>query len=81
MHARARRFIFAFGGAGAFTFLTAVAGLAGVGWNSRALLGLYSVLLVVMLLAQARLSCHAHQKCPQNPPNHPPGVLDTLCRL
>lgn len=36
-----------------FTFITAVTGLAGVSWNSRALLGIYSVLLVVMLLAQA----------------------------
>ena len=47
-----RRFIFAFGGAGAATFLTAATGLAGVSWNSRALLGCYSVLLVLMLLAQ-----------------------------
>jgi Na+-transporting methylmalonyl-CoA/oxaloacetate decarboxylase gamma subunit len=47
------RFIFAFGGAGLFTFVTAAAGLAGVSWNSRALLGVYSVLLVLMLLAQA----------------------------
>lgn len=50
-----RRFIFAFGAAGAFTFLTAATGLAGVSWNSRALLGLYSVLLVLMLIAQVRV--------------------------
>ena len=49
-----RRFIFAFGAAGGFTFLTAATGLAGVSWNSRALLGIYSVLLVLMLVAQAR---------------------------
>ncbi len=49
----ARRFIFAFGGVGLFTCITAASGLAGVTWNSRALLGMYSVLLVVMLLAQA----------------------------
>ncbi len=47
------RFIFAFGGVGLFTCITAASGLAGVSWNSRALLGMYSVLLVVMLLAQA----------------------------
>lgn len=47
------RFIFAFGGVGLFTCITAASGLAGVAWNSRALLGMYSVLLVVMLLAQA----------------------------
>ncbi|BDA51132.1 Tobamovirus multiplication protein 2A [Coccomyxa sp. Obi] len=46
-------FIFAFGGVGLFTCITAASGLAGVSWNSRALLGVYSVLLVVMLLAQA----------------------------
>ena len=50
------RFIFAFGGAGLFTFLTAVTGLAGVGWNSRWLLGTYSVLLVIMLLVQAAVA-------------------------
>lgn len=38
---------------GLFTCITAASGLAGVRWNSRALLGMYSVLLVVMLLAQA----------------------------
>ncbi|EIE19829.1 hypothetical protein COCSUDRAFT_44255 [Coccomyxa subellipsoidea C-169] len=47
------KFIFAFGGVGLFTCITAASGLAGVTWNSRALLGMYSVLLVVMLLAQA----------------------------
>ena len=51
-----RRFIFAFGGAGLFTFLTAATGLAGVGWNSRWLLGTYSVLLVIMLLVQAAVA-------------------------
>jgi hypothetical protein len=51
---RARRFVFAFGGAGAVTFLVAATGLAGVACNSRALLGLYSVLMVLLLLAQAR---------------------------
>lgn len=51
-----RRFIFAFGGAGLFTFLTAATGLAGVGWNSRWLLGTYSVLLVIMLLMQAAVA-------------------------
>lgn len=48
------RFVFAFGAAGAVTFLTAATGLAGVACNSRALLGLYSVLMVLLLLAQAR---------------------------
>ena len=48
------RFVFGFGAAGAVTFLTAAAGLAGVACNSRALLGLYSVLMVLLLLAQAR---------------------------
>lgn len=50
------RFIFAFGGAGLFTFLTAATGLAGVGWNSRWLLGIYSVLIVIMLLVQAAVA-------------------------
>ena len=50
------RFIFAFGGAGLFTFLTAATGLAGVGWNSRWLLGTYSVLIVIMLLVQAAVA-------------------------
>ena len=50
------RFIFAFGGAGLFTFLTAATGLAGVGWNSRWLLGIYSVLIVIMLLIQAAVA-------------------------
>lgn len=38
---------------GLFTCITAATGLAGVRWNSRALLGVYSVLLVLMLLTQA----------------------------
>lgn len=56
------RFLFAFGGAGAVTFLTAATGLAGVACNSRALLGLYSVLMVLLLLAQVdhlRAQCGA----------------------
>ncbi|KAK9822476.1 hypothetical protein WJX81_008318 [Elliptochloris bilobata] len=49
-------FVFAFGGAGAVTFLTAATGLAAVACNSRALLGLYSVLMVLLLLAQAAVA-------------------------
>lgn len=47
------RFVYAFGGAGLLTVVTAVTGLVGVRLNSRVLLGLYSSLLVVMLLGQA----------------------------
>ena len=50
------RFIYAFGGAGLFTFLTAIAGLGGVAYNSRCLLWVYSTFMVVLLLAQAALA-------------------------
>ncbi|KAK9863553.1 hypothetical protein WJX84_003256 [Apatococcus fuscideae] len=49
-------FIYAFGGAGLFTFLTASAGLAGVAYNSRFLLWVYSTFMVILLLAQAVLA-------------------------
>lgn len=51
-HVRAR-FVYAFGGAGLLTVVTAFTGLVGVRLNSRVLLGLYSSLLVLMLLGQA----------------------------
>ena len=49
------RFIWAFGGTGLFTFLTAASGLIGVAANSPRVLGLYSVLLCTLLLGQAFL--------------------------
>ena len=49
----AARFIYAFGGVGLFTFLTACIGLLGVGVNSRFLLGVYSTLVALMLVCQA----------------------------
>ena len=49
------RFIWAFGGTGLFTFLTATSGLIGVAANSPRMLGLYSVLLCTLLLGQAFL--------------------------
>lgn len=50
------RFIYAFGGAGLFTFVTAISGLGGVAYNSRCLLWVYSTFMVVLLLAQAALA-------------------------
>lgn len=48
-------FIYAFGGAGLFTFLTASSGLYGACYNSRHCLNFYSTMIVVMLLAQCAL--------------------------
>ncbi|KAL3140782.1 hypothetical protein ABBQ32_005327 [Trebouxia sp. C0010 RCD-2024] len=48
-------FIYAFGGAGLFLFLTAVSGLYGACYNSRFCLNFYSTMVVVMLLAQCAL--------------------------
>lgn len=49
------RFIYAFGGAGLFLFLTAISGLYGSCYNSRHCLNFYSTMVVVMLLAQCAL--------------------------
>ncbi|KAK9813083.1 hypothetical protein WJX72_008635 [[Myrmecia] bisecta] len=49
-------FIFAFGGAGVFTLLTALTGLSGVNSNSRCCLGLYFTMLLVLLLGQLALA-------------------------
>ena len=49
------RFIYAFGGAGLFLFLTAISGLYGACYNSRFCLNFYSTMVVVMLLAQCAL--------------------------
>lgn len=49
------RFIYAFGGAGLFLFLTALSGLWGACYNSRHCLNFYSTMIVVMLLAQCAL--------------------------
>jgi hypothetical protein len=54
--ARYRRFIYAFGGAGLLTLLTAATGLLGVRLNSRMLLGVYGSLLAMMLLGQAAVA-------------------------
>ena len=49
------RFIYAFFGAGLFTFITAATGLVGAARNNRVCLGLYAFLAIVLLLAQVRL--------------------------
>ena len=50
------RFIFAFGAAGILVLITASTALVGVAHNSAFCLGLYSFLMVVLLLAQAALA-------------------------
>ncbi|DBA71452.1 TPA: hypothetical protein ACH3X2_14305 [Trebouxia sp. C0005] len=48
-------FIYAFGGAGLFLFLTAISGLYGACYSNRHCLNFYSTMVVVMLLAQCAL--------------------------
>lgn len=48
-------FIYAFGGAGLFLFLTAVSGLYGACYNSTYCLNFYSTMVVLMLLSQCVL--------------------------
>ena len=50
------RFVFAFGAAGILVLITASTALVGVAHNSAFCLGLYSFLMVVLLLAQAALA-------------------------
>ncbi len=50
-----QRFIYAFGGAGLFLFLTAISGLYGACYSNRHCLNFYSTMIVVMLLAQCAL--------------------------
>ncbi len=50
-----QRFIYAFGGAGLFLFLTAISGLYGACYSNRHCLNFYSTMVVVMLLAQCAL--------------------------
>lgn len=49
-------FIYAFFGAGLFTFITAATGLVGAARNNRVCLGLYAFLAIVLLLAQGALA-------------------------
>ena len=49
------RFIYAFGGAGLFLFLTAISGLYGACYSNRHCLNFYSTMIIVMLLAQCVL--------------------------
>lgn len=48
-------FIYAFGGAGLFLFLTAISGLYGACYSNRHCLNFYSTMIIVMLLAQCVL--------------------------
>jgi len=50
-----QRFIYAFGGAGLFLFLTAISGLYGACYSNRHCLNFYSTMIVAMLLAQCAL--------------------------
>ena len=50
------RFIYAFGGAGVLILLTASTALVGVAHNSAFCLGLFSFLMVLLLLAEAALA-------------------------
>lgn len=55
-HAAMPWFIYAFFGAGLFTFITAATGLVGAARNSRVCLGLYAFLAIVLLMAQGALA-------------------------
>lgn len=75
------RFIYAFGGAGLFLFITAISGLYGASYNSRHCLNFYSTMVVVMLLAQCALlvGYFADKSWRQNLPHDDTGEAARVC--